>query len=83
MRARSKVIPEYTGRGFDWAQAWALPAKWNNSYYPTPAGVVPTSYAMLALSNAMEYALEPEVDESPDDTPPGDIETQPENLPDQ
>ena len=82
MRTRSTMLPEYTGRGFDWAQAWVLPARWNNSYYPTPAGIVPTSYAMLALSNAMEYALEPEVDESPDDTPPGDIETQPENLPD-
>ena len=76
MRARSKVIPEYTGRGFDWAQAWTLPAKWNNSYYPTPAGIVPTSYAMLVLSNAIEYAPQPEevtpIEESasPDETSP-------------
>ena len=76
MRARSKVIPEYTSRGFDWAQAWTLPAKWNNSYYPTPAGIVPTSYAMLVLSNAIEYAPQPEevtpIEESasPDETSP-------------
>tara|TARA_Y100000588_G_scaffold322312_1_gene354194 strand:- start:920 stop:3673 length:2754 start_codon:yes stop_codon:yes gene_type:complete len=82
MRTRSTMLPEYTGRGFDWAQAWVLPAKWNNSYYPTPAGIVPTSYAMLALSNAMEYALEPEVDESPDDTPPAETQNQPGTPPD-
>jgi hypothetical protein len=79
MRARSKVIPEYIGRGFDWAQAWALPAKWNNSYYPTPAGVVPTSYAMLALSNAIEYAPEPdEVTSTEESVNPDEIPPEPE-----
>ena len=89
MQARSKVLPEYTGRGFDWAQAWVLPARWNNSYYPTPAGIVPTSYAMLALSNAMEYALEPEEVTSteepaqPDEIPPPETQEKPESSPDQ
>ena len=88
MRARSKVLPEYVGRGFDWGQAWVLPASWNNSYYPTPAGVVPTSYAMLALSNAIAYAPEPEVivpteeTEPPDEIPPTEKQDQPEDPPD-
>jgi hypothetical protein len=87
MRARSKVLPEYVGRGFDWGQAWVLPASWNNSYYPTPAGVVPTSYAMLALSNAIAYAPEPEVivpteeTEPPDEIPPTEKQEQPEASP--
>jgi len=76
LRARSKLLPQYTGKGFDWAQAWVLPDKWNNSYYPTPAGIVPTSYAMLALANAIEYAPQPEevtsIEESasPNEIPP-------------
>jgi len=76
LRARSKLLPQYTGKGFNWAQAWVLPDKWNNSYYPTPAGIVPTSYAMLALANAIEYAPQPEevtsIEESasPNEIPP-------------
>ena len=34
------------------------------------AGVVPTSYAMLALSSAMEYAPEPEEVNSTEETAP-------------
>ncbi len=89
MRARSKVLPEYVGKGFDWAQAWALSAHWNNSYYRASAGVVPTSYAMIALSQAMEHAPEPEevglIEEAapPNETPPAEKQDQPKTPPDQ
>ena len=88
MQARSKVLPEYTGREFDWAQAWVLSAKWNNEHYRAWPGIVPTSYAMLALANAMEYAPQPEevtpIEESatPSETPPAEKQDQPDTPPD-
>ena len=56
MRVRSKVIPAYGTKNFDWAQAWALYPKWDYTHYRIWPGIVSTSYAMLALSNAIEYA---------------------------
>ncbi len=83
MRVRSKVIPAYGAKNFDWAQAWALYPKWDYSHYRVWPGIVPTSYAMLALSQAMEYAPEPEdtspVEETlaPGENPPAEKQNQP------
>jgi hypothetical protein len=87
MRARSKDIPAY-GKGFDFAQAFALPPVWDYTHYRILPGIAPTSYAMLALSNAMEYAPEPEEvapDEeaaTPDEIQPTEKQEQPEVPPD-
>jgi hypothetical protein len=87
MRARSKVIPAY-GKGFDFAQAFALPPVWDYTHYRIWPGIVTTSYAMLALSNAIAYAPEPEeiaiTEESlpPNETKPSDAQEQPEAPPD-
>jgi hypothetical protein len=60
MRAKSKVLPAYEWKRFDWAQAYALPAKWDYTYYRISLGIVPTSYATIALSQVRGSPSEPE-----------------------